>query len=652
MLHFNYFCPVIHSDNFSKLTTLKTFNVKKFYFLVMAFLLTTLSYGQMYLFEDFSSNAMPPAGWTIDGVANKWSASATNNAGGDAPEAKFSYINQTNTSRLVSPVIDLTGVPNASISFKHFYDHFANNVDITLGVGTRFNNGNWNVNWQIDPIANVGPTTQVVDLSGLGQSGFQFCIFISGNLNNVDNWFIDDIKLFVPGELDAALTSVSASRYMETGSTFSLKGVVSNEGSTPINSFDVSYTVNDLAPKLYSVTGLNLALGDNYAFTHNAPITLPKIGAYTIVTTISNINGGQDMNPDNNTIEKVVKAVSFVPAKKVMAEEATGTWSAWCTRGICFMSTMRETYPDTWIGIAIHDDDPMVVPSYSAAIPQIIPGFNLYPGASTDRIPGHTDPDELEAGYNERKDVISPATLNIVNYAWNPVSREVSFDLQSEFVASIDSELRFGVIFVEDDVHGTTQEWNQENAYAGGMYGPMCGFENKPATIPAAQMRYNHVARAILDSPFGTPGSLPLEIAIGSVHTYSYTYTIPATWKYDKLGVVGFLVDMGTKEILNANNVISSFVGVNTPAFEKSVAVYPNPFNEYTNVTFILDKASKVGVEVLDIMGKTIYTITEGEYAAGQNNIRVNSNNLPNGMYILKITIDNQMITRKISVIN
>jgi hypothetical protein len=623
--------------------------MRKIYLLAMACLFTVLSYGQVYLFEDFSSNMMPPAGWSRDGVPAQWSVSASNNAGGSAPEAKFTYIQQNTTSRLISPVVDLTGVPNAKIAFKHFYDYYA--AGVTIGVATRFGTGEWTVAWQMNPSGNQGPKTQIVDLTGVGQSDFQFCIFITGNLYNVDYWFIDDIKLFNPLGLDAALASIIAPKYLEAGSNFSLKGIVSNEGSTPINSFDVTYTLNGGDPQLHSVSGLNLALGSSYTFTHSVPISLPEIGTYTIVTSISNINGGVDMNADNNTLESYLSAVSFVPTKKVMAEEATGTWCGWCIRGICNMDYMAETYPETWIGIAVHNGDPMKVTAYDAAMPQIIPGFGGYPSVTTDRTAGFSDPSQLEAAYNQRKNAISPATLDIDNYAWNPDTREVTFDLQSEFVTDINTELRFGVVFVEDSLYGTTAQWNQANYYANNAQGPMCGYESMPNPVPAAQMKYDHVARAILDSPFGTPSSLPLEISTGSIISYNYTYTIPESWRYDKLHIVGFLVDMSTKEILNANNVIRSYVGINTPTFERSVAVYPNPFGEYTNVTFNLDKASKAGVEVIDIMGKTVYAINQREFAAGQNNIRVGNNDLPNGMYILKLTIGNQVITRKISVI-
>lgn len=402
---------------------------------------------------------------------------------------------------------------------------------------------------------------------------------------------------------------------------------------------------------MYSVSGLNLALGEDYTFTHATPLTVPEIGACIIVTSISNINSGEDMNPDNNMLESRVTGVPFIPNKKVMAEVSTGTWAGWGPKALCFLDYMSETYPDTWIGIAVHNGSEMTVPEYDGVIYDIIPGYGVVPSVTTDRTPGDSDPSELEAAYNRRINDISPATLEIVNYEWNPSIREVSFDLQSEFVADINSELRFGVVFIEDSLYGASDEWAQYNLYAGGSNSPMCGYENLPDPVPAEQMHYDHVARAIIDTPFGTPESLPQGITTGSVITYHYSYIVPETWRYDKLHIVGFLLDRATKEILNANSVKSSFVGVNTPAFEKSVSVYPNPFGEYTNVTFKLDKASKAGVEVIDVMGKTVYTINEREFVAGQNNIRVSNNSLPNGVYILKLTIGNQIVTRKISVI-
>ncbi|PKP52032.1 MAG: hypothetical protein CVT92_10790 [Bacteroidetes bacterium HGW-Bacteroidetes-1] len=622
--------------------------MRRFFTLLLTFLTVQVTMGQIFLTEDFSGTTWPPTGWTIDGLPNQWAKSPSNSAGGTAPEAKFTYIQQVNTSRLVSPILDLTGVQAMSLSFKYFYDFYANGPSI--GVATRLGAGDWQVAWQVTPTGNQGPKTQIVDLAGLADRDFQFCFFITGNLYNVDYWFIDDVKLYIPLDLDAALASINAPKYLEAGDVFNLKGVVANEGLTPITSFDISYTVNGGAAQIHSVSGVNIAIGNNYNFTHSTPILLETIGSYEIVTTISNVNGGEDQNPANNSLTTYVSAVSFVPTKKVLAEEATGTWCQWCPRGTCFMNYMADTYPETWIGIAVHNNDPMVYAPYDAAISNIIPGFLGYPSVTTDRTSGDSDPLDLEAGYLRRIAAISPASLDIVNYSWNPETRLISFDLQSEFVADVNSELRFGVIFVEDSLWGTTSQWNQSNAYAGGGNGPMCGFESLPGSVPASQMHYDHVARMILDTPYGTPGSLPETISAGSVISYNYSYTVPQAWRYEKLHVVGFLLDYSTGEIMNANNVISHYVGISRQIEEQNISVYPNPFGDFTNVTFNLTTKDVAKIEVYDIFGKIVSTVSEQDVTAGQNTIRVNSASLPNGNYFMKLTIGNQIVTRKITI--
>jgi hypothetical protein len=213
----------------------------------------------------------------------------------------------------------------------------------------------------------------------------------------------------------------------------------------------------------------------------------------------------------------------------------------------------------------------------------------------------------------------------------------------------IHNELRFGVVITEDSLYGTSSGWAQGNYYSGGGYGPMCGFEDMPGTIPAAQMHYDHVARVILDSPYGTQGSLPSEILAGEIHSYNYTYTIPANWKYDKLHFIGILIDMATGEVLNANSV-SNYVGIKEINQDHGIRVYPNPFADFTNLEFTLDKASVVKLDVFNFLGKTVFSEAAREYPEGTSKIQINSSNMGSGVYFIKLTIDNQTFTGKISV--
>ena len=67
-------------------------------------------------------------------------------------------------------------------------------------------------------------------------------------------------------------------------------------------------------------------------------------------------------------------------------------------------------------------------------------------------------------------------------------------------------------VVVEDGVRGTGSGYNQVNAYSGGANGPMGNYHNLPNPVPAAQMVYDHVARAILGNWVGTEASLPTSV--------------------------------------------------------------------------------------------------------------------------------------------
>jgi len=627
--------------------------MKKIYSLLILLGLVVSVTAQTYLSEDFSSGLMPPTGWTIQNLPNQWSAAGSNQAGGVAPEGKFTYINSNTNTRLISPAINLTGVSSVTLMFSHFYDWYAVPAP-TLTVATRSGgaSGTWHTVWTITPTGNVGPETQVLTIanSDVGQSDFQFCYYLNGNMYNLDYWYVDNIVLFNPPVLDAALMSINIPAYVAVASSNLLTGTVKNMGTTNITSFDISYSIDGAPPSVFPITGVNLALGESYDFTDNLLLIFYNSGTYAVKVYVGNVNGSQDSVPANDTITTHVGVVPWVPVKKVYGEEATGTWCGWCVRGICYMNYMAETYPDTWIGAAVHDGDPMVDTAYDAEIPNIIPNFPGYPSGAIDRSGDFYDPQDFEAGYLSRITAISPASVDVVNFAWDSLTRVVSFDVQSEFIIDIYNELRFAAVIIEDSCWGTTTPWAQHNYYSGGGQGPMCGFESLPATIPAADMHYDHVARAILDTPYGTVGSLPSPITAGSVLHHTYTYTLPAAWRFDKLHFVGLLMDQTTGEILNANNVVF-WVGGNNLNSDHQIKVYPNPFSDATNVVFRLGKTSNVSVNLYDLPGNLLYEAKPRLYPSGENTIRISGENLGSGLYILEVTVDGKMFTQKVSVV-
>lgn len=622
--------------------------MKKIYLLALLFSMTGYLSAQTYLSEDFSGGVMPPDGWSIDQIATKWSISASNKAGGTAPEGKFTYTSGTYTTRLISPVIDLTGLTTVTLMFNHMYDWYSNPAP-KLGVATRTGSGSWTTVWETTPTGNINAQTKVLEISNSDVgAGFQFCFYLSGNMYNIDYWFVDDIFVMTPPVLDAALAGITLPYYMAVGDPTTLTGKVKNLGSTVVNSFDIAYTVETGTPVLYSVTGQNLALGESYNFTHPEDLVFADPGTYNVHVKVQNVNGTGDNDPTNDTLSQYVGVVPYAPAKKVFCEEATGTWCGWCVRGICFMDYMGQTYPDTWIGAAVHNGDPMVVADWDDAIPNIIPDFPGYPSGTINRVK-MWDPEEFEQGYQEEIASVTPATVEVVNFSWDPGTREVAFDVKSQFLLDIYNEMRFAAVILEDSLYGTTSTWGQANYYSGGGYGDMCGFEVKPDPIPAADMHYDHVGRVILDGPYGTPGSVTAPITAGSTHSWHYTYTIPADWVYEKLHFVGLILDYTTGIIMNATDEVT-WVGTSERNNDMNLKVYPNPASDKTSLRFTLQKPGNVLIRVYDLPGNCVATLGEAEYPAGEQRVAIDVSTLKQGLYFVEVTVNGHSNTHKIAV--
>jgi predicted esterase len=86
---------------------------------------------------------------------------------------------------------------------------------------------------------------------------------------------------------------------------------------------------------------------------------------------------------------------------------------------------------------------------------------------------------------------------------------------------------------------------------------------------------------------------------------------------------------------------------LNSSDKNSSVIVSPNPFGENLAAFVSLDKSQKLFLSVSDMTGKILKTTT-GIYGQGSTEVRIHSNDLPKGIYLLKVSGENFSSTHKV----
>jgi hypothetical protein len=85
---------------------------------------------------------------------------------------------------------------------------------------------------------------------------------------------------------------------------------------------------------------------------------------------------------------------------------------------------------------------------------------------------------------------------------------------------------------------------------------------------------------------------------------------------------------------------------------EKSaIAVYPNPFNKINTLELAISQDSKMKVSVLDMTGKVLQTLANGDYPIGIHKFEFNADALPQGSYQWYIDINGVVYTRKVILV-
>lgn len=461
---------------------------------------------------------------------------------------------------------------------------------------------------------------------------------------NGSSFYVDDVSYtytaYAPTSKNASVTYIGNVMGYLAGANVTPSVEIRNLGTTAITSAELSikYNGNTLNKTLKSIS-----LPANGLYTTTFDNTLSIVGGNgDVVASVVTVNGTADDNANDDS--KTISINPIVPAKGkvVIGEEATGTWCQWCPRGAVALKTMHDKYDGFFQGIAVHNNDPMENPYYDASIASKISG---YPSALVDR-GAKMDPSAMGGDFINRIQIAPKGVMDIAA-KYDAATKVMSVSVETTIESAISGDYRIACVIVEDDVTGTTSGYNQSNAYAGGGSGVMGGYEKLPNPVPAAQMVYDHVGRAIAPTFSGLPNAFGASASAGQKFIHNFTFDIDPSWDLTQMHVVSMFIDKtgmidngGTihyndaiKKAFKDGTAVLASQDLNGP--DTRMALQPNPSDKQFDIAIFGAMNGQSSLEIVDMQGKLVYqsqqlsskmTIPSQDWSAGVYLVRLNEN--------------------------
>jgi len=77
---------------------------------------------------------------------------------------------------------------------------------------------------------------------------------------------------------------------------------------------------------------------------------------------------------------------------------------------------------------------------------------------------------------------------------------------------------------------------------------------------------------------------------------------------------------------------------------------YPNPFNPSTNISYQINDKGFVTLKVYNIVGKEVATLVNETKIPGKYSVSFNASNLPSGIYVYSLRVNNIVKNNKMTL--
>lgn len=123
--------------------------------------------------------------------------------------------------------------------------------------------------------------------------------------------------------------------------------------------------------------------------------------------------------------------------------------------------------------------------------------------------------------------------------------------------------------------------------------------------------------------------------------------------EFSDLGVALFVQTLSTREVYQAGYAAPGIVGLDdNDGAIASAKIYPNPAADNALVAFQSTENQDFKIEVLNLFGQVVYSTVLENVEAGRTTHNIDISELANGMYTVRISSDNGLVSKRLSVQN
>jgi hypothetical protein len=534
---------------------------------------------------------------------------------------------QNRSGSLVSPVIDLSLTPNVLISFQQDYRHCCNRdffpaVQVSVDGFATFTTYDATIDGisTNDRAGTVLTSLNINDFLAVNTanlSNFQFRFNFDGVSVGTSHyyWQVDDVELIeqFPFELEASrlwlgdifndfeLTETPA----DIAGTLTVQEKIKSFGiSIPANVALRVRVLDALNSELFSNAGGVLSnnltmIVDTITYDTGFDLSTLSVGSYTIETTIESTD--TDGNLTNNILFRTLK-ITYNKLSSINFDEG------YVRNSIGYAYGPRNPTTNAIIG----STDMIVGSIFYLPVDKVVTGFDIALSTGT---------------------TANPTTIGteILLQIW-------------EYMPDNPQDSRFE--FVAGD-YGYLSAANQLSAASTSLTYYTFDFNN---SIGSATGSYTLT---------GGKRYLASLNNVGGESIY--------LWYWSTLGDDDY--SSWVKGPFGANSAINWFtagydplIKVNFPdpnasITEKAsdifnVSLFPNPSAENTTLHYSTKEDAKVSYEIVDLSGKAIFTSTKTSTSKGKNSFDINTANIENGVYSIRLNVNNSITNMKLIVRN